>query len=118
LGSRRATVRLLASLAVLGLIMLWSFLYLRPASPGHEISLDELTTLINQKQVATARLLDEDARLVLTAAPGATVPGATSGATATTAAAPLAAGRPAAGTTGATYWVAYPKSDTATSDLI
>ena len=112
IGSRRATLRLLATLLLLGVLVLWSFLYLRPAAPGREITLHQLSAAAEQKQVATARLLDEDSRIVVTLLPegGAPRPAPAPGAPAATPSTPSPPAK--------AYWAAYPKSDTATSELI
>jgi cell division protease FtsH len=59
----RSTRWLVLSLVVLLGAVAWSFAYLQPASPGQERSLDELDELVAGNQVATATLLDEDARI-------------------------------------------------------
>ncbi|HEX2028460.1 MAG TPA: ATP-dependent zinc metalloprotease FtsH [Nitriliruptorales bacterium] len=76
-----ATLWLVAGVVVLAAAVVWSFVYLRPAAPGSERRLDQLTALVAEGQVATATLLDQDARIVGT----------------------LSDGRP--------FWTAYPRND-------
>jgi cell division protease FtsH len=64
--SRRGTLALSASLAVLVAAVIGSFAYLNGSAPGKETSLDELARLIRDHKVKTAELLDEDARVVVT----------------------------------------------------
>jgi cell division protease FtsH len=68
--SRRGTLALSLSLTVLLAAVVGSFAYLNAAAPGKEISLDEIARLTRDHQVAAAELLDEDARVVVTAADG------------------------------------------------
>jgi cell division protease FtsH len=66
--SRRGTLALTASLAVLLVAVVGSFAYLNRSAPGKEISLDELARLTRDHKVVAAELLDEDAQVVVTVA--------------------------------------------------
>ncbi len=112
--SRRSTLALLASLVLLFGAVVWSFAYLSPAASGRELSLDQLAGLIDQRRVERARFLDEDATIegtfgVQTApqAPASPAPGPS--ARRSSEAPPAGSGR---------FWVAYPKNDVTTSELI
>ncbi|HUP70231.1 MAG TPA: ATP-dependent zinc metalloprotease FtsH [Acidimicrobiales bacterium] len=89
-GRRRPVVVL--TMSVVGLLVLYAMAVaaLRPPSPGREISLGDLQRAARLNQVATARLLDEDARITgtLKSPPGEA------------------------------YWSSYPRSDVVTSDLV
>jgi cell division protease FtsH len=64
--SRRGTVALSISLAVLLVTVIGSFAFLNRAAPGREISLDEVARLIKDHKVTAAELRDEDAAIVVT----------------------------------------------------
>ena len=64
--SRRGTLALSASLAVLLAAVIGSFVYLNRPAPGREISLDEVARLIKDHKVVAAELRDEDAEIVVT----------------------------------------------------
>ena len=85
---RRPVVVLAATLALLLLAYAGALLALRPPSPGRELSLDALQRQAIEGQVATARFLDEDARITGTLKDGGE------------------------------YWTSYPRSDTVTNDLL
>ena len=66
----RALRALFVSLAVVSLALIGSLIALRPATPGTEVRLDELPTLLAGGQVRSATVLGEDDRVVLTFAEG------------------------------------------------
>ncbi len=84
----RGVVTLAATLVVLLAAYAAALMVLRPPSPGRELSLVSLQKKIIAGEVRSARLLDEDARVV---------------------------GRLKAG---GEFWASYPRSDTATNDLL
>ena len=84
----RGVVALCLALVALFGLYVAGLAYLRPPSPGTELSLGELQRRIIAGEVASARLLDEDARVV----------GRLDG--------------------GGEFWSSYPRSDTATNDLL
>jgi cell division protease FtsH len=92
LPDRPGVAPLAVSLLVLLGIYAMALAILRPASPGREIGLDRLRDTADQGNVATARFLDEDARITgrLLTLEGDRVQ----------------------------YWASYPRSDAATSDLL
>ncbi|MEW6155770.1 MAG: ATP-dependent zinc metalloprotease FtsH, partial [Actinomycetota bacterium] len=92
LRSRRGLAYLLACLAGLLVVYALVMAYLRPSTPGTEVSLDRLFRAAEEGRVQTARFLDEDARV-------------TGRMFDTTVAEPFR------------YWTAYPRSDTVTSEL-
>ncbi|MBW3613700.1 MAG: ATP-dependent zinc metalloprotease FtsH [Actinobacteria bacterium] len=85
---KRGITVLAGTLVVLLLAYTAALFALRPPSPGDELSLDRLQRLAIQGHVATARFLDEDARIT------------------------------GALKNGTEYWTSYPRSDTATNDLL
>ena len=100
--SRRLTFALAGLLLLLFGMFAWALGYLSPDSPGRELTLNQLSTLADQRRIATAVFADEDARVqgrFVAPPPGTTTP----------AGVPSGAGE---------YWVSYPKSDTATAALL
>ena len=88
----RGVVLLSGSLAVLTLLYGGALYVLRPASPGHALTLDAVVRAAVDGRITEARLLDEDARIVGTERL----------------------------TTGGRrhFWASYPHSDAATNDLL
>ena len=76
------------TLALLLVLYALALLVLRPPSPGSELELGALQQRITAGQVASVRLLDEDARVVGNLKDGGQ------------------------------FWTSYPRSDTATNDLL
>ncbi|MEX2289760.1 MAG: ATP-dependent zinc metalloprotease FtsH [Mycobacteriales bacterium] len=76
------------TLALLLVVYALALVVLRPPSPGSELAFGDLQRKVLAGEVASARLLDEDARVVGTLADGAQ------------------------------FWTSYPRSDTATNDLL
>ena len=60
----RATRTLLASLLVLSVAVVWSFLLLEPEEPGFERSITQLSNLVERGRIERVTVLDEDARVV------------------------------------------------------
>lgn len=106
ISDRRAVLRsFLVSLVLLIVAYAFLFAYLRPATPGAQLSLDTVNLYAQcaaesfqgrcdhvTERIATARFLDNDARIVGTIV--------------------VSGGRPRQ------FWTSYPKSDAATDDLI
>ena len=114
----RATLVLVASLVVLFGLVVAAFAFLSPTRSGRQASLDQVLALASQHRIATATFLDEDASLnvVVAARPGPAATGAPLPAPATT---PSSAAAPALPLGVATrLWVAYPKDNSLTSQLI
>ncbi|WP_116051220.1 ATP-dependent zinc metalloprotease FtsH [Amycolatopsis palatopharyngis] len=61
--ARPARWLLLCLIVVLGLLVV-ALRYLTPSSPGRELSLSELSTLVQAQQVERVTILDEDAQIV------------------------------------------------------
>ena len=116
---RRPAVVLTVALVCLLGTYAGALAFLRPPSPGRQLSLDELNRFAScatpaatagtdasfatycagvDHKVATARLLDEDARIVGTLVPTAAATGAAD--------------------VTRRFWTSYPRSDAATSDLL
>ena len=87
-GNKRALVLLTTSLLLIFFGYAAGLTLLRPPTPGRELSLDALQRQATQGKVASARFLDEDARIT---------------------------GQFKAG---GEFWTSYPRSDTATNDLL
>src|SRR5436190_7797722 len=82
-------VAALGTLAIILFIIFFSMLgTLNPSSPGQEVPLGQVLAAAKQRQIATATILDEDARIEVTTRAGGQ------------------------------YWAAYPKSEGQTSRLI
>lgn len=90
---RRTALLLVCSLVALLATYACAIVFLRPPSPGREISLDTLQDEAIAGRIATARFLDEDSRII--------------GRLSTT-----------AGGGASEFWTAYPRSDAATNDLL
>jgi len=114
----RPTLVLLAGLVVLFGLVVAAFAFLSPTRSGRQASLDEVLALAGQHQIATATFLDEDASLnvVVAAQAGPAAPGALFPLPTT---APSSVAAPALPPgTGTRLWVAYPKDNSLTSQLI
>ncbi|CAN5671822.1 ATP-dependent zinc metalloprotease FtsH [soil metagenome] len=90
-GRPRGPQVLVGSLLALVVIYALALGFLRPESPGRELELDRLLNAVEDGQVASAKFLDEDARIV---------------------------GRLVEEQDNAAYWASYPGSDAATNDLL
>ena len=90
---RLGLVLLAGCLVVLLLIYAGAILYLRPSSPGRELSFDAVVHAAAANKVKTATLEDQDARVVGTV-------------------------QLDAGGRAVDFWATYPKSDAATNDLL
>ena len=84
----RPVMALLVTLVLLAAAYCAALAFLRPPAPGGEMRLGDLQRRIVAGEIASARLLDEDARVV----------GRLKG--------------------GSEFWASYPRSDTATNDLL
>lgn len=89
--NKPAVLALVVSAVALLLLYAAALAYLRPSSPGRELSFDALQREAASKRIQAATFLDEDARVIGTLAPSG--PGA----------------KPA------TFWSSYPRSDAATN---
>jgi cell division protease FtsH len=69
----RALIALLATLVVLSGVLVWSLAALGPDTPGTQVSFDEAQRIVAGKNVVTATLYDEDARVVLKTRDGKTL---------------------------------------------
>ena len=87
-SSKSGAVALIASLVVLFALYAGSVAYLSAPSPGKKLVLDDLVDRVAGGKVATAKFLDQDARVTGT----------------------LKGGR--------RFWSSYPRSDAATNDLL
>jgi cell division protease FtsH len=69
----KALAGLLTSLLVLSLLLSWSIVHLRPNAPGQEVSLSEMSAILQAKAARTVIFRDHDDRLVAATADGRTV---------------------------------------------
>jgi cell division protease FtsH len=74
IGSKKSTIALTILLVALFAAEGASYNYLRPRAHGHELSIDELSALAQQKRIETAVFRDEDNRLVGTYAAKSIIP--------------------------------------------
>ncbi len=102
-GGRQLSAALLGLVLVFTAAFAGSLLYLRPSSPGRELTLDQLSALVDQNRVVSSVFREQDARLegYYQTAPVNAGGGAQPG----------TAGQQA-------YWVSYPENDSATAVLL
>ncbi|HYP24861.1 MAG TPA: ATP-dependent zinc metalloprotease FtsH [Actinomycetota bacterium] len=94
-GSRRLLVVLTASLVALLGLFAAALAYLRPPAHGHELTLDELSSLASEGRLEEARFLDADATITGRYSGGAGEPGGSG-----------------------EFFLAYPSSDAVTAFLV
>ncbi|MDQ3992882.1 MAG: ATP-dependent zinc metalloprotease FtsH [Actinomycetota bacterium] len=94
-GGRRMLAALLVSLVLLLALFAGALAYLRPATEGRELTLDQLSALADGERLREARFLDADATITGTFSDGAAAP-----------------------TGSGAYFVPYPSSDAVTAYLV
>jgi cell division protease FtsH len=125
----RQTYVLAGVLVLLVVAFVSSLAYLAPKPVGERLTIDQLTKLAQQHRILTATFRDEDAQIVGSFSCPAPVTSPTSKASTATSPAPFvspsAVPPPCPTVSGGaspvstpTFWVTYPKSDTATSLLM